>query len=189
MTAFSEQVPLIIKMTGAIRNRLHRLWATLTDPRMEKHLESDDVVPSRFLADNNITLDLTTFLPSDTAADNLNKKPPFLFLIRPESIVTAHPIILDDEYFYPGVSGVRDDDPSPATQVRMLLQEESKAFHRGTSLAHYIVEWAIRGYPRVLPAGIPNLATFCGIRSVWYVIFLPTGGSSDAQGILAHHIR
>lgn len=158
-------------MPSAIRKRLHGLWASLTDPRMDECLERDSVVPSRFLTNNQITVDLAAFSSTDTAADNLNKKPPVLFLMRSERIITDHPIDMADEFFRPmGKAQVREESPSPETQVRMILQDESKAFHRGTYLSHYINEWVMYGYPRVIPRGIPNLATRCNIHGVSYVI-------------------
>jgi hypothetical protein len=65
---------------------------------MDQDLASENVVPSKFLANNNITLTMEHFSFSNTPAENRNKKPPILFLIRPESIITEHPIDLNGEF-------------------------------------------------------------------------------------------
>ncbi|KAL2824359.1 hypothetical protein BDW59DRAFT_180241 [Aspergillus cavernicola] len=153
--------------SAALRDRLHSLWASLTDPGMDQRLLSDNVVPSKFLIDNNITLTSDVFSFSNTAADNLNKKPPVLFLLRPQNIITEHPIDFKDEFFtLAAEEGAPEDDPSPATQVKKILDHEWMFFYRGASLAHYIEDWAMDGYPRWLPTGCPNLATLCGIHGV-----------------------
>ncbi|KAL4782565.1 hypothetical protein BJX76DRAFT_369111 [Aspergillus varians] len=137
--------------SAALRDRLHSLWASLTDRGMDQRLLSDNVVPSEFLTDNNITLASDVFSFSNTAAENLDKKPPVLFLLRPQNIITKHPIDFEDEFF---------------TLVKKILDHEWMFFYRGASLAHYIEDWAMDGYPRCLPTGCPNLATLCGIHGV-----------------------
>ncbi|PKY04385.1 hypothetical protein P168DRAFT_327343 [Aspergillus campestris IBT 28561] len=104
---------------------------------------------------------------SELPAENLNKNPPVLFLLRPQNIITEHPIDFDDDFFTrPTEAGVPEDDPSPATQVKKILDDEGIFFHRGVSLSQYIEDWAMDGYLRCFPTGCPNLATFCGIQGV-----------------------
>ncbi|KAL3485150.1 hypothetical protein BJX62DRAFT_243203 [Aspergillus germanicus] len=153
--------------SAALRHRLRSLWTSLTDRSMDQRLEGERVVPSKFLADNNITLTMETFSFSNTGAENLNKKPPILFLPRPQSIITEHPINFYDEFFTMTTSeGFTEADPSPAIQVQKILDADSIHFHRGCSLAHYIENWVTDGYPRFLPTGCPNFATLCGIQGV-----------------------
>jgi hypothetical protein len=89
---------------------------------MDQDLESENVVPSKFLANNNITPTMEHFSFSNTPAQNRNKKPPILFLIRPESIITEHPIDLNGEFFRVAEEvGVDKDNPSPAYQMNKIF--------------------------------------------------------------------
>ncbi|KAL3481969.1 hypothetical protein BJX99DRAFT_217896 [Aspergillus californicus] len=146
---------------AALRHRLHSLWTSLTDPRMDWHLESENAVSSRFLMNNNITLTMHAFSVLNTKAENLNKKPPVLFLLRPPSIINEHPIDLNGELFRVA------DDPSPANQMEKIFSDaEDTFYYSGESLAHYIQAWAMYSYPRHLPPGCPNLATLCNIQAI-----------------------
>lgn len=152
-------------MTSAtIRDRLHKLWTSLNDPRADRILQPDSVVPSRFLTNKNINLILHDFSPSQTAAENLEKKPPVLFLLRPATIITNHPINHYNDFF----RSVRID-PSPAVRLERIFSSEWMPFYRGMPLARYLDDWAMGGYPRFIPHNVPDLATLCGIHSVAYV--------------------
>lgn len=152
-----------------LRGRLHGLWASLTDRRMEGCLLNDSVVPPGFLAANNILLSRNFSFPN-TAAENLNKSPPLLFLFRPANITDQHPIAYRDKSFTLAAAAAALEDPSPATRMQNIFDQESKFFHRGRSLSLYLENWALDGYPRCLPPGFPNLASLCGIHGVVYVI-------------------
>ncbi|OJI98032.1 hypothetical protein ASPVEDRAFT_147312 [Aspergillus versicolor CBS 583.65] len=150
-------------MTGvALRDRLHSLWVSLTDPRMEQRVDSDNIIPSRFLSDNNISLILDSFTPKATEADSLNKQPPVLFRLRPCEIIMNHPINPWDSFF----TDKMQVDTSPAIRVQRIFDRESMPLYRGRSLARYLDKWAMGGYPRHLPPAVPDLPTLCGIDSV-----------------------
>ncbi|KAJ0417199.1 hypothetical protein BJY00DRAFT_325778 [Aspergillus carlsbadensis] len=154
--------------SAALRHRLRSLWASLTDPRMDQRLESENVVPSKFLTNNNITLTTEAFSLSNTRAGNLNKRPPVLFLLRPQSIITNHSIDPNGEFFRVAAEeGAPEDDPSPANQIKKIFSDPEDDFYsRGGEVAHYIQDWAMGLYPRRLPPGCPNLATFCNIQAI-----------------------
>jgi hypothetical protein len=140
---------------------------------MDQCLESENVVPSKFLTDNNIILTFHDFQFSNTPEGNLNTKPPLLLLLRTRNIIIEHPIDFNDEFFTMAKDEwFPEEDPWPATQVPKIFIHEPMPFYRGSSLAHYIENWATDWYPRRLPSGYPNLATLCGIHCVAYVIYL-----------------
>lgn len=157
-------------MTSAtLRDRLHSLWYCLTDPNIDRCLDSDLIVPSKFLTDNNIdlTLDDLSFMATPEA---YKMEPPFLFESHSSTIIMDHPIDLKDEFFtHAEEAGIPEPDPSPVVRLESVFSQERQPFYRGCSVAHYIDNWVMGGYPRQLLLGAPNLASFCGIGAVAYV--------------------
>ncbi|KAL2785697.1 hypothetical protein BJX66DRAFT_51029 [Aspergillus keveii] len=156
--------------SAALRHRLHSLWTCLANPSMDQDLASENVVPSKFLANNNITLTMEHFSFSNTPAENRNKKPPILFLIRPESIITEHPIDLNGEFFRVAEEvGVDKDNPSPAYQMNKIFSDpEDNFYSRGGEVAHYTQDWSMDLYPPHMVARIsPHSATFKPFRMLY----------------------
>lgn len=152
------------------RIKLESLMSALVDPQMDEHLLNDNSIPRKFLAHRDIILIHHDFDIHDTAAGNLALDPPILFSPRSEEVLSKYPINPDayDTGMPDAKAALEFSNYTPPPDIRNIHHTRWSPVTRGRWLATYLINWALSGFPRALPADVLSLSEECGICPIMY---------------------
>ncbi|RDW76673.1 uncharacterized protein DSM5745_06665 [Aspergillus mulundensis] len=165
-----------------IRQRLEKLWKQVVPPKLDRRLDSDNVVPAAFLKANRIRLVPADFEASDVEKINLGDDvglhvpshcrdfdPPFLFKPRRLSFMAEHPI--DPDGFYGDEIQKYREFALPVAhpnQENLNINHTKRSpWHCALFTATYLERWALGNFPRRLPPNVATLRQLCGLWSVY----------------------
>ncbi|KAL5338921.1 hypothetical protein BJX70DRAFT_179811 [Aspergillus crustosus] len=160
---FCVELRLIMPSVSArLRNRLDALRNAILDPdsKLAPHglgpEPNDNIIPAAALEQLNIILHRHDFELTASAETNLSYDPPILFEFQAASLLDEHPIA-------PKPGDTHDYSPGYLNGIyRYALGQQA----RSRSLAKYVIDWTLAGYPRALPKGFGTMAELCNITPV-----------------------